>query len=158
MRRVLLICPFREYGDIPAVANLGELLKIAQDDENFVVQFDSENQFDCEIAMRFAYEIGNVTIIVDEAHLYGESRVLQKIIRLSRKTNTSLILISHSFFDFIRKMRNLIKHIMVFRNGEPYELSYIERINPTATAEKVKALKTGEYLVIYGEKPAWIND
>lgn len=155
MKRVLVISPYDEY-NLKRVATLGELLKAAQD-RDFVIQFDSDDYVDCQTAMQFAYEIGDVLLIIDEAHFYGESEILQKIMRVSRKTNTSLILISHSFFDFVRRQRAIVKNILVFRNNEPYELVYIERICPDATQDKVKALNPGEYLIIQGVKPEWLS-
>jgi hypothetical protein len=150
-----------EYNNVLAVSNFGDDFlglpvceSLQHILENSICVFVNDDQTLNEIAIRFSYERGNGLLIVDEAHLYQESEQLKKVVRYSRHKNLDIILISHSFFDFARLNRQLIHNIIIFQMNEPYELSYVERINDEA---KPRTLKQYEFQVIQGTLPKWLS-
>ena len=120
------------------------------------VLFISDDFVENEIAIRFFYEWGHTrrVLVVDEAHIYGESRQLQKALRYAGHKNMDIVLISHSFFDFARIHRHLIHNIVIFQITEPYELSYIRRIDARIKPDK---LRLHEFTILQGDIPIWLD-
>jgi len=138
-------------GDFQGLKICEYLSSLIEDDACVFVNDDLVTN---EIAIRYAYEKGDGLLIIDEAHLYQDSDQLKKVIRYSRHKNLDIILISHSFFDFARLNRQLIHNIIVFQMNEPYELSYIERINENV---KPKELQQYEFMLVQGQIPKWLS-
>lgn len=147
--RVLVLSNFaNDFSPLPVCGTLNAIL------ENANCVFVNDDIVNNEIAMRFAYERGSGLLIIDEAHLYQDSEQLKKIVRYSRHRSLDIILISHSFFDFARLNRQLIHNIIVFQMNEPYEISYIERINSESSP---RTLQQYEFQVIQGSLPKWLD-
>lgn len=138
----------QDFNNCPFTENLKDIVKFKK------ICFVSDDIIDNEIAMRFTYELGDRLLIIDEAHLYSESNELKKIIRYSRHKNLDVILISHSFFDFVRLNRQLVHNIIVFKITEPYELSYADRFNPNNI---VRQLENHEFIILQGNLPLWLS-
>lgn len=149
-RRAVIITAFGDEFGCVKTANVAELAKHER------VCFTSDDDVLNDIAMRFAYEKGNLLLIVDEAHLFFESGELQKVIRYSRHKKLDVVLLSHCFFDVDRVNRMQMHNILVFRIGEPYELGYIERFAGKSRRETVVQLPPYYFCVIKGVLPQWL--
>ncbi len=146
----LVLTNFPEDFECSTIYHLNEILEF----ENNKVCFLNDNLTDNEIAMTFAYELGNRLLIIDEAHLYQDSYAFKKIMRYSRHKRLDVILISHSLFDFARLNRNLVHNIISFKMTEPYELSHMDRINDDV---KPSELKEYEFVILQGDIPMWLD-
>lgn len=125
------------------------------------VCFTSDDDIENQIAMRYAYELGERLLVIDEAHIYEDSDQLKKIIRYSRQHNLDIILLSHSFFDFARLNRHLIHNIIIMKmtddkgRGEKFELNYLDSI--TDDDIQIRKLQLYEFVIIKGNIPTWLN-
>jgi ABC-type nitrate/sulfonate/bicarbonate transport system ATPase subunit len=148
--KALVLTNFPEDFDCHVTQDLNEIIEF----ENKKVCFLNDNLTENEIAMTFAYEMGNRLLIIDEAHLYQDSQAFKKIMRYSRHKRLDVILISHSLFDFARMNRSLVHNIISFKMTEAYELSHMERIN-----DKMKPgeLKEYQFVILQGDIPTWLN-
>ncbi|HLF51514.1 ATP-binding protein [Flavobacterium sp.] len=148
-KNILVITNFgQDFLGLPICENLSGII------EYDIAVFVNDDSTTNEIAIRYSYERGNGLLIVDEAHLYQDSEQLKKVIRYSRHKNLDIILISHSFFDFARLNRQLIHNVIVFQMTEPYELSYVERINSEVNPRN---LQNYEFIVVQGQIPKWLS-
>lgn len=140
----------QDFSECPVYTDLGEAIEDSADKFCFVNDELVEN----EIAIRVAYELGNRLLIIDEAHLYQDSESFKKVMRYSRHKRLDVILISHTLFDFARLNRVLVNNIIVFRMNEPYEISYLNRINDNLNYNK---LDRYEFVIAQGEVPSWLS-
>lgn len=135
------------------IVQSGELEQ-AVEDRIEKICFVSDNLTENEIAIRYAYELGNRLLIIDEAHLYQDSESFKKVMRYSRHKNLDVILISHTLFDFARLNRVLVNNILTAKMNEPYELSYLNRINDSIAYDK---LGQYEFAIAQGDIPQWLD-
>lgn len=135
--------------------------KAARINPNGKTVFVSDDFIENEIAMRYAYELENRLLVIDEAHLYQNSKQVKKIIRYSRHKRLDVVLVSHSFFDFARLNRHLISNVICMRmtdekgRGDTYELNYLEAMSPET---KIREIKAHQFAIIKGDLPKWIKE
>lgn len=146
--KAVVISSFAEDFSCEKINNL----ESAIDEDKFC--FQSDELTENEIAIRLAYELGNRLLVIDEAHLYQDSESFKKVMRYSRHKRIDVILISHSLFDFARLNRVLVNNILVFNMNEPYEISYLKRINENIDYDK---LGKYEFVIAQGELPSFFN-
>lgn len=122
--------------------------------------FVSDDFVENEIVIRYAYELGDRLLVIDEAHVYQTSEQLLKVIRYSRHKNLDVVLVSHSFFDFARLNRHLIHNVIVMKmtddegRGEPFELNYLDRLSPES---KIREIRKYEFALVKGNLPKWLK-
>lgn len=117
----------------------------------------------CEIA----YETGNLTLYLDEAHMLLNSNAasappyFRRIVFMGRHKQVSLAYIAHRISSIPRALSFNTNRFIFFQTAEPRDLDYIAEVCGTEVAEKVKTLRrldlTGA-APVPGQYYDWDND
>jgi DNA helicase HerA-like ATPase len=96
-----------------------------------VCQF-SQNIQDYSDALEACYAIGNLVVIIEEIHQFGNfagmSESLEKATRLGRHRSVSLIGVSQRFFDVHNAVRVNLDVLVAFQLDNPRDIDYLRQV------------------------------
>lgn len=123
-----------------------------------VLKFTNIEEF--EAVFEVAFIVKNLMLVVEEIHNFGSANYmctdLERIIRLGRHANISLVGISQRLYDMAPLMRNNCDAIVCFSLTAPGDLEYLSKIPwiGDEKADQVGQLPKFEHL-IFSHDPAF---
>jgi DNA helicase HerA-like ATPase len=149
-RRVIVVAPMGGFDlpGCPTVHSQAEMLSDRTVGRSFVL--NPPDDATALLAIRFAYALGNVLLVVDEIDLYADVRspdpIVMQIIRYGRHRGVSLLGVSQRPANVVRDMTAQCDFIVMFQSTELRDVAYLSDRIGNDNAEKIRALPQFTYM------------
>ena len=151
LKRVITIDLMNEY-DGTIFYSFLELLDFVKDKNEFNVVLRVEDNFDVEYIFRLCWELRNVWLVIEEAHLYispmNPSNDFLKLVNFGRHREINIIASSRRVPELSIYLRSQFTSIITFRQTEFRDLENLKSlgfdINKVKNLEKYKYESMGE--------------